>query len=182
MKKIKTLHLYVMATVFTAGLMASPQALAQAGGSTLSDFVIFGPASNPGGIAGFIQASETNASEFFPAFLPAPQNNPVIFTNNIGIELMESSTQTNVSDQLWIQNGFWYFASDPNLIDFQTSGIQLVAQLLEDGTQQDVSTYFGLPVGSMSVMSDVEAVPEPTTLALAGAGGLASLMMLRRRK
>jgi len=109
----------------------------------------------------------------FIAFLPAPTNMP-----NIGIVMYEDASQSLVSDQLWVQQGFWYFASDPDLVDFHAAGISLVGALVEDGTQQDVSEYFGLPPNSMSVMSDV---PEPASGLLLGlAGGL--LFFLQRQR
>jgi hypothetical protein len=139
-----------------------------------SDLVLFGPASNPGGLVGFIQAYETNATEFYPAFLPASANVP----NNIGVIFYEDPTQTVLSDQIWTQGGFWYFASDPNLINFTQNGITTVGALVEDGTQQDVSAFFLLPPGSMSVLSDI---PEPSGFVLVGAG-FAVLAVFRRRK
>jgi hypothetical protein len=138
-----------------------------------SDLVTFGPASNPGGLVGYIQAFETNATEFFPAFLPTSANVP----NNIGVQLYEDPTQTLISDQLWTQGGFWYFASDPSLIDFSQNGITLVGGLVEDGTLQDVSSFFLLPPGSMAVSSD--PVPEPSSSLFLALGGL--LIFLKQR-
>ena len=94
----------------------------QAQSGSGSDLVLFGPASNPGGLVGFIQAPEangTNASEFYPAFLPAAANVP----NNVGVQFYEDPSRTVLSDQIWTQAGFWYFASDPNLINFASFGI-----------------------------------------------------------
>jgi MYXO-CTERM domain-containing protein len=172
MKQLKTLQALAVAAALVTGGMATLPAQAQQ-----SDLVLFGPASNPGGLVGFIQAYETNASEFYPAFLPAAANVP----NNIGVIFYEDPSQTILSDQIWTQAGFWYFASDPDLINFATFGITPVGALVEDGTQQDVSSFFLLPPGSMSVFSDVSEVPEPPAFALAGLGAAALLIFRRRR-
>jgi hypothetical protein len=140
-----------------------------------SDVLVFGPASNPGGFAGFINAAETNASQFYPAFLPAPAGIP-----NIGVVFFEDASQTILSDQLWIQNGFWYFASDPDTVNFQSFGIATVGALVETGAPQDVSAFFGLPAGSMQVQSDF-AVPEPASGLLAGLGVGLWLLLKRPR-
>jgi hypothetical protein len=171
MKQCKALQALAVAAVFAVGGMATLPVQAQEGGG---DLVVFGPASNPGGLVGYIQAYETNASEIYPAFLPTAANVP----NNIGVQFYEDPSQTILSDQIWTQAGFWYFASDPDLINFSQFGITSVGALVEDGTLQDVSTFFLLPPGSMAVMSDI---PEPTTFALAGLGA-AVLAVFRRRR
>jgi len=142
--------------------------------NAVSDFLQFGSASNPGGFVGFIQAFETNASEFYPAFLPSSG----VVPDNVGIQLLESGSSA-VSDQLWTQGGFWYFASDPNLIDFASTGITDLGNIVETGNPQDVSGFFSLPANSMLISSDV---PEPGTLALAALGGLSLLRFRRQRK
>ncbi|MEY2428322.1 MAG: hypothetical protein QOJ40_1207 [Verrucomicrobiota bacterium] len=125
-----------------------------------SDTVLFGPASNPFSVVGYLNASETNASEFFPAFLPAAPS-----LADGAVLLYEDASQSLVSDQIWVQSGQWYFASDP---DLQNLTVPVLGTLVEDGTFQDVSGFFGLPGGSMQVMSDV---PEPGMLSLALLGG-----------
>lgn len=174
MKQFKALQALAVATVLVAGGMATLPVQAQLPGA--SDLVLFGPASNPLGAVGYVQIFETDASEFRPAFLPAAANVP----NNTGVVFYEDTAQTILSDQLWVQNGFWYFASDPALVNFASLGITTAGALTEDGTQQDVSGFFFLPPGSMLVLSDID-VPEPTTLTLVGLGA-AGLMIIRRRK
>jgi hypothetical protein len=173
LRSFRTVRAVAMAAALTAGWLGAMSLQAQQ-----SDIVIFGPASNPGGLVGYVQSFETNAaSEFNPAFLPAAAN----VQNNIGVQLYEDASQSVVSDQIWTQAGYWYFASDPNLIDFAANGIALAGSLVEDGTQQDVSAYFLLPTGSMTVMSDVSDVPEPASLGFLGLGGGLWLLRLRQR-
>src|SRR5690242_17646219 len=172
MKKFKIFQAFAVAMVLAAALTGPLRVHAQESGP-FSDLVLFGPASNPGGFVGFVQAFETNATEFFPAFLPAAANVP----NNIGVLLYEDASQTVVSDQLWTQAGFWYFASDPNLINFASNNITTVGALVENGLQQDLSSFFLLPPGSMIVQSDI---PEPASTLVAGLA--TGLWLLRRRR
>jgi hypothetical protein len=172
MRQSKALHTFAVAATIAVVSMASLPVAVQAAGP-VSDLVLFGPASNPGGFVGFIQLSDMNPSQFYPAFLPAAANVP----NNIGVQFYEDPAHTSLSDQLWTQAGFWYFASEPDLINFASFGITSVGALTEDGTQQDVSAYFLLPPNSMSVMS---TIPEPTAFALAGLSA-AMVAVFRRR-
>ncbi len=174
MKPIKLLQSVAIAMAFAVFGTAIQSVQAQEAGNQ-SDTIVFGPASNPGGLVGFINLFETNTTEFSPAFLPASANVP----NNIGIILYEDASQSVVSDQLWTQAGFWYFASDPNLINFAQNGITPVGAIVENGNLQDVSSFFLLLPGSMQVESD--AVPEPATIVLVSLG-TASLVGFRRRK
>jgi len=107
-------------------------------------------------------------SEFFPAFAPAPGlvNGAVVLIEGIGASAV-------VSDQLWVQNGQFYFASDPDLQNLGPNGfnIPVVGTLVENGQPQDVSQYFHdvtgapLPPGTIAVASDVDAAtPEPGTI------------------
>jgi hypothetical protein len=153
-----------MAAVCALGAMSTQPVVAQEGGPQ-SDLLLFSSASNPLGVAGYAQFYETNPPESFLNILPAFTNGP----NNIGVLFFEDPAETILSDEIWIQNGFWNFASDTNLVNFQTIGVVPVGQLVEDGTSQDVSPFFGLPPNSMTVMSDV--VPEPTVTALIAVGG-----------
>jgi hypothetical protein len=129
-----------------------------------------------------------NSPQFFPAFAAAPAGTTVS-----GINFYEVTvTGGTISDQLWIQPNpaannqlFWYFSSDP-FIAGQTdmpSNVPVVGSLVEDGTVQDVSSFFGssLPAGTIAVKSDVEA-PEPGTLALLGAGAAGLLAYGWRRR
>jgi hypothetical protein len=174
MTNFRPFHALAIAAAFAAAIVTVQ--------AQQSDLVLFGGASNPGGVAGYIIANETNASEFYPAFLPTAANVP----QNIGITLYEDATQTVASDQLWTQAGYWYFASDPNLINFAQNGITQVGALVENGAVQDVSSYFGLPgpVGGatygIAIQSDVE-VPEPAAGLLLSLGGGLLLLLHRQR-
>ena len=123
---------------------------------------------------GFIQCYDDNPSPYYPAFLPASANVP----NNIGVQFYDDPTHTVLSDQIWVQSKFWYFASAPDLIDFAANGITSVAALTEDGTLQDVSSFFQLPPTSMEFQ---DQVPEPATCAILGLGAY-MLAGLRRRR
>src|SRR5436190_23678809 len=123
---------YLSLMAVACGVLASLPVCAQENGDQ-SDIVLFGPASNPSGFVGFIQFFETNASQFYPAILPATvPSGAVLF--------YEDASQTLLSDQLWVQNDFWYFASDPDLQNL--SGVPFLGSLVEDGTAQDVSSFF----------------------------------------
>jgi hypothetical protein len=157
-----------LAVTLLAGLVLSTASLRAQAGGPASDLVFFG-----GQVV--INAPEaTNVSEFFPAFAPAP---PI---PNIAVVLYEDATQSVVSDQIWIQNGFFYFASDPDLVNLQTLNIPVIGALVEDGTPQDVSQFFTLPAGTLLVQSDVEPTPEPGTVSLALLG-CGILLVLKRR-
>jgi hypothetical protein len=114
---------------------------------------------------------DPNGSEFAPAFLPTPVNTPDQL-----IQIWEDPAHTILSDQFYVQANFFYFASDPEL---QNLTIPVVANLTETGAFQDVGSIFlstsGAPLfpsGALGFISDVEGVPEPSTLALAGLGVL----------
>ncbi len=78
-----------------------------------------------------------------------------------------------------MQNGFWSFASEPNLVDFPSLGVQLVGGVVEDGTAQDVSQFFGLAAtGTVTIQSDV---PEPS-VGLLGCLGAGLCLLWRRRR
>jgi hypothetical protein len=120
-------------------------------------------------------------AEFLPAFAPAPG------LPDQGVFLIEPATG-NLSDALWVQQGFFYFESDVNdQLTHIPPTIPFLAPIAETGLLQDLSSKFltsaglPLPAGTVQVQSDVE-VPEPSTMALAGFGMLALLMKLRRHK
>jgi hypothetical protein len=160
----------LMAAVCALSAVATQPVQAQENGPH-SDLIMFTGASNPGGLAGFAQFYETNPPESYMNILPAPTNGLI----NIGVLFFEDPAMTILSDEIWIQNRYWNFASDPDLVDFQSIGVATVGTLVEDGTSQDVSPFFGLPPGSMTVLSDV---PEPTVTGLIAVG--AGLLWYRR--
>lgn len=135
---------------------------------------------NIGGSGGTFTFSESSSSsfgssgfgsEFAPAFA-----GPFALADG-AVLLYDDPSQTVVSDQIWVQNGFFYFASDEGL---QTLSVPVLGGLLETpGQQQDVSSFFGLDPGSVLVTSDV---PEPSSVALAGLGLACLLSVARRRK
>ena len=133
----------------------------------LSDTVIIG-----GQVFNFPEA--TNISQLALNFLPAGG------LPNGAVLLYETATDTNVSDQLWVQQGFFNFASDPDLVDLELRGILVVMTLVEDGTLQDVSGAWGLPPGSVQVQSDV--IPEPSAFMLVCVGLLGLPVLARRRR
>jgi hypothetical protein len=116
----------------------------------------------------------TNFSQFAPAFFPAPG------LPNGAVILFENATETNISDQIWVQQGFFYFASDPDLQNLDQLGIPVVGQLVENGQPQDVSGAWGLPPGSVQVQSDV--IPEPSSFLLVSIGLLGMQLLAWRRR
>ena len=124
--------------------------------------------------SGFGSSSSSFGSEFAPAFA-----GPFAIDNG-AVLLYDDPSQSVVSDQIWVQNGFFYFASGSSLQDLQALGIPVVGGVLETpGQPQDVSGAFGQPSGSVVVVSDV---PEPGSLAVAGAGLACLVSFVRRRK
>jgi hypothetical protein len=114
--------------------------------------------------------------QFAPAFFPAPG------IPNSAVLLFEDAAMTIVSDQIYVQNQQFYFASDPDLQNLAALGIPVVGGIVEDGTPQDVSAFFGGAI-PIAVLSDVESVPEPATIALLSMGmaGMAGYVWRRRR-
>jgi hypothetical protein len=89
-----------------------------------------------------------------------------------------------LSDQLYIQAGFWYFDTDP---DLQTLTIPIVGKIAETGQFQDVSSFFpdanGAPLthGFIVVTSDLNGIPEPASI-LVMTSGVDSLLIVARRR
>jgi hypothetical protein len=104
---------------------------------------------------------ENGTSEFNPAICNLAGNG---FADQ-QILLYDDPGLTILSDQIYIQANFLYFASDTN---FQTLTSPVVAQLQETGAIQDLSNLFipgtSLPAGSITVVSDLDTAPEPGTL------------------
>ena len=157
----------LLAAALAMSMVAAQAVYAQENGP-FSDTVFI----NGQPVAPFPLVESTNVSQFVPAFFPA---NGI---PNIAVVFYEDASQSVVSDQLWVQNQQFYFASDPDLVNLQTLGIPVVAFFVENGAPQDVSAPFGLPPGSVAVQSDV--VPEPNTIVLLGISGLTLLACLRR--
>jgi hypothetical protein len=155
-----------LAMALVASLAVAPPVRAQAGGQ--SDVVLIS------GQPPFVFPESTNFVQFLPAFF-----GPVGLPNG-AVLLYEDASQSVVSDQLWVQNQFFYFASDPNLQNLDTLGIPVVGSLVESGAPQDVSPFFGLPLGAVQVQSDLN-IPEPGTMTLVGVG-LAGLLAVYRRR
>jgi hypothetical protein len=142
-----------------------------------SDEVIYTPTSYDV----FLPENGPPGSEYLPAFAPAPVNLP-----NQAVLLYDGVPgQSELSDALWVQSGYFYFESDYNeqpLTYYPASGVTaVVASIQETGELQDVGVLLSpaLPSGTLLVMSDV---PEPSTLALIGMGGTALAALIRRRK
>jgi hypothetical protein len=118
-------------------------------------------------------------SQFAPAFFPAPAGAPDQLLN-----FYQDSTLSILSDQLYIQAGSWYFASDP---DLQNLTIPIVGKIAETGQFQDVSSFFldangaPLPHGFIVVASDLNGIPEPSSILLM-TGGVVSLLIVARRR
>ena len=161
MKKLNPVKILPLLAL-TVSLLAAVPVHAQENGP-LSDQVIVA------GLPPFIFTEATNISQFFPAFAPAPG------VPDGGILLYEDASQLVVSDQLWVQNGFFYFASDPDLQNLAAFGIPVVGVLVENGLLQDASPFFHLPTGTVQVQSDVVPEPGVGSLALLGGGLLVSL-------
>jgi hypothetical protein len=125
---------------------------------------------------------------FLAAFCPAPAGLPDALVN------LTEGAAALVSDQIWTQAGFFYFVSDndpstlvPNAVPtgypIKNFGNRIY-NIPETGNLQDVSRYFGLPAGYISVRSDLDTTgsgaPEPATALLV----LPALLLIgiRRRR
>ena len=110
--------------------------------------------------------------QFVPNFFPvnAP-NGVVLFFSDPG--------KTILSDEIWVFNQQFNFASDP---DFQNlAGIPVLGMVVETGAPQDVSAFFGLPPNFIAVQSDL---PEPSAWAMLAIGAiflLAARRVVRKR-
>jgi hypothetical protein len=123
-----------------------------------------------GGPAIIIPEGGPPGSEFLPAWCPAPG------IPNLAFLLFEPGGSV-LSDQIWTQNEFFYFASDPDFVDLGPNGlnIPIIGGMVETGAPQDLSPFFGLPPGWAVVQSDVgnEEVPEPASILFAASALLA---------
>jgi hypothetical protein len=175
--KTKTTHPLALAlvTIAAAALPAAAQ----------SDTVIYTPTS----FSMTIPESSPTASEFLPAFAPVPN-----LPDQAILMIEPGGTAANpiVSDELWVQAGFLYFASDDvnGVLPPIPTTIPVVATVVEDGTLQDLGILLkapggalGLPPNELLVSSDISDTPEPSTIALLGIGGaVGAASFLRRRK
>ncbi len=176
---MKTKTLLSLVAALSSGLLAASSAHAQ---SQLSDQVLFFNqlTTIPEGTAGTIEPIITLGTDPTGAGITGY------------VSLLETTTggnvPQNVSDYIWVDQGTFFFASDGDPDGFPTFPFNAVVagnplgSLPETGGFQDVSSYFGLPTGALQVMSDVDVVPEPSTMALLGLGGLAFVQYFRRRK
>ena len=110
-----------------------------------------------------------------------------LFEDHVGGTLSDRVlvTITNPPGTTGLSNVFVTFASDPSTIT-PPLGATLADALVENGNFQDLPillSSFGPSVSSFQVRSDVETVPEPSTLLLLG-GPLAALVgaAWRRRR
>jgi hypothetical protein len=140
---------------------------------TGSDLVIFNSAP-------IVTLPDPNGSEFAPAFLQAPSNTPDQL-----IQIFEDSAHTVLSDQFYVQSGFFYFASDP---DLQSVTFPIVGNLTETGAFQDVGSVFKSASGGplldpnvLGFISDVETVPEPSSILMMTLGVISIAVLARRR-
>jgi hypothetical protein len=105
--------------------------------------------------------------EFCPAFA-----GPFDYLPNEEIQLFEPGTD-QLSDVLYVQDHFLYFVSDVDGV-IHDPGFFVVKKLDETGEFQEVGQYLldtHTPPGPtfvLEVKSDLEQVPEPSTILLAG--------------
>jgi hypothetical protein len=159
---------------------------ARADDPLLSDIVMIningfsGTLNGSGGAFTFTSSSSFSTFGSFGGLEYAPAFAGPFGLPNGAVLLYDDPSQTVVSDQIWVQDQFLYFASDNGLQDLQSQGIPVIGGLLETpGQAQDVSSFFGLDAGSIVVASDV---PEPGAVAVAAVGVACSLLIARRRK
>lgn len=105
------------------------------------------------------------------------------------VQLFEDASLTILSDEIYLVAQFLYFASDPDFFTgdgFDTAIVKATIQ--EDGTLQDVGKYFvdnnNMPLFGNNVLlvsSDVQTVPEPTTLTQMAIGAFLLLVMIQLR-
>jgi PEP-CTERM motif len=133
-------------------------------------------------------AGETLAFSFAlsPTATPGTQYSD-LFEDKVGGTLSDRVlvTITSVAGTTGISNVFVTFVSDPSTTT-PPAGATLADALVENGSFQDLPILlhsFGPSVTSFQVRSDVETVPEPSTLLLLG-GPLAALVgaAWRRRR
>jgi hypothetical protein len=111
----------------------------------------------------FVPEGGPPGSEFKPAWC-GPFAVP-----DLAVLMFEPGTAT-LSDQIWTQAGFFYFASDPDFVNLAALNIPVVGTIQETGAPQDVSGFWGLNPGTVLVQSDVgneTDAPEPATVLFA---------------
>lgn len=96
---------------------------------------------------------------------------------------------SKISDLAWTNSDRQIFVTSDdengNLIDAPNlAGLTLLGTINEDGTFQDVSSFFGLTGGTLLLASDVSETPIPAGLPLfaSGAGLIGLLARKRKRK
>jgi hypothetical protein len=184
MKKFTLISIPLCAVVLLLALTAGP---ALAGGpppcaaiTGLSDCVTVTFPGIPAFSFGFSELPGAEPAVLLPLPLPPIPGDPVV------IAFTEPLTAPNggqISDILFLVNNQLFFVSDddPSALAAILAGLPGTPIFLEEtGGVQDVSALLHQTTITVTVQSDVEAVPEPSTLLLLGSG-FAGLAYWRRR-
>jgi hypothetical protein len=125
---------------------------------------------------------ENGLTQIAPAFCPAQG------VANMQVQIFQDPNLTQLSDVLYVQQQFLYFQSDVNdiLQPPDPALFPIVGRIQENGGIQDASSFFLLPTGGhlppgyVQFQSDLNPIPEPTTIPVVAAG-LAILVGARLR-
>jgi len=129
----------------------------------------------PSGAGGIEGQGQAGGNQFFGAGSQAYANGSSYYTELVGWSSNLGSSWSTVSGLLTDNNGVWSAGGTAGFFGYETG-----AFATPNGAANGASLLtLGYPNGSLTLYA--LQVPEPTTLALAGLGGL-SMLFLRRRK